>query len=113
MKRLLGGLAAGLLFGAGLALSDMVNPARVLAFLDVAGEWDPTLVFVLVAEIVGPKLPMFGWQGPAAWLLAVAASSGMSSLSRTFCLVRLDSSLISPMKSMSVRLMSPKKGAFK
>ena len=40
-------LGAGLLFGAGLAGSDMVNPARVLAFLDVAGAWDPTLAFVM------------------------------------------------------------------
>ena len=40
-------LAAGVLFGAGLAVSDMVNPARVLGFLDVAGAWDPTLAFVM------------------------------------------------------------------
>ncbi len=39
---------AGLLFGMGLALSGMLDPARVLGFLDVAGgQWDPTLVFVL------------------------------------------------------------------
>lgn len=40
-------LLAGTLLGAGLALSDMINPARVLAFLDVAGAWDATLVFVM------------------------------------------------------------------
>jgi len=44
-------LAAGLLFGAGLALSGMVNPAKVLAFLDVfaipAGGWDPSLALVM------------------------------------------------------------------
>lgn len=40
-------LLSGLLFGLGLALSGMVDPARVLGFLDVAGPWDPTLVFVL------------------------------------------------------------------
>jgi len=39
-------LLAGIVFGAGLTLSDMVNPARVLNFLDVAGHWDPTLIFV-------------------------------------------------------------------
>jgi len=47
MRTLLPALAAGMLFGAGLALSDMVNPARVLAFLDLAGDWDPTLAFVM------------------------------------------------------------------
>lgn len=40
-------LLAGVLFGLGLALSQMIDPARVLAFLDVAGAWDPTLLFVL------------------------------------------------------------------
>ena len=47
MTRLLPGIVVGLLFGAGLAVSDMVNPARVLAFLDVAGRWDPTLAYVM------------------------------------------------------------------
>lgn len=40
-------LLAGLLFGFGLALADMTSPQRVLAFLDVAGAWDPSLLFVL------------------------------------------------------------------
>ncbi|HUG46632.1 MAG TPA: YeeE/YedE family protein [Sphingomicrobium sp.] len=52
MSRLLAALAAGLLFGAGLALSDMINPARVLAFLDVAGNWDPTLAFVMAGALL-------------------------------------------------------------
>ncbi|MFP5329066.1 MAG: DUF6691 family protein [Alphaproteobacteria bacterium] len=47
MRALLPALIAGVLFGAGLALSDMVNPARVLGFLDLAGNWDPTLAFVM------------------------------------------------------------------
>lgn len=38
---------AGLLFGLGLAVSQMVNPAKVLNFLDVAGTWDPTLALVM------------------------------------------------------------------
>ena len=46
------GLLVGLLFGAGLALSGMVNPARVLGFLDVAGAWDPTLAIVLFAALI-------------------------------------------------------------
>ena len=39
-------LAVGILFGLGLSLSEMVNPARVIGFLDVAGAWDGTLLFV-------------------------------------------------------------------
>jgi hypothetical protein len=46
--RLLVALAAGSLFGFGLSLSGMVDPARVIGFLDVAsGHWDPSLAFVL------------------------------------------------------------------
>lgn len=49
-------LGAGLLFGLGLTVSDMIDPARVLAFLDVAsGAWDPTLAFVMG----GATIPMF------------------------------------------------------
>jgi len=44
-------LLAGVIFGAGLTLSDMVNPARVLNFLDVAGTWDPTLMFVMAGGL--------------------------------------------------------------
>lgn len=51
MRNLLPGLIVGTIFGAGLALSDMVNPARVQAFLDVAGAWDPTLAFVMGAAL--------------------------------------------------------------
>lgn len=40
-------LLAGLVFGMGLILSGMVNPAIVLAFLDVAGEWDASLLWVM------------------------------------------------------------------
>ncbi|MGU3537545.1 DUF6691 family protein [Methylobacterium sp. A54F] len=47
VPRALAALAAGLLFGIGLALSGMLDPARVRGFLDVAGAWDPSLAFVL------------------------------------------------------------------
>ncbi len=40
-------LLAGTLFGLGLAVSGMANPAKVIGFLDVAGDWDPTLAFVM------------------------------------------------------------------
>ena len=52
MRNLVPSLVVGVIFGAGLALSDMVNPARVQAFLDVAGAWDPTLLFVMGAALV-------------------------------------------------------------
>ena len=52
MRNLFPGLLVGIIFGAGLALSDMVNPARVQAFLDVAGAWDPTLMFVMGAALL-------------------------------------------------------------
>ncbi len=41
------GLLTGLIFGFGLALSGMTQPEKVLGFLDVAGQWDPSLLFVL------------------------------------------------------------------
>lgn len=56
MRHLLPGLFVGLLFGAGLALSGMVDPARVLGFLDITGAWDPTLAFVLAAALIPSAL---------------------------------------------------------
>jgi hypothetical protein len=47
MAPLLAALASGLVFGAGLALAGMTNPAKVLSFLDLAGAWDPTLALVM------------------------------------------------------------------
>jgi uncharacterized protein len=52
MRNTIPSLVIGTVFGAGLALSDMINPARVLSFLDVSGAWDPTLIFVMVGAIV-------------------------------------------------------------
>ena len=48
---LLAALLSGLLFGLGLTVSGMVNPAKVLGFLDVTGNWDPSLAFVMAAAI--------------------------------------------------------------
>jgi uncharacterized membrane protein YedE/YeeE len=42
---------AGMVFGFGLAISGMTNPARVLGFLDVTGPWDPTLLFVMAGAV--------------------------------------------------------------
>lgn len=47
MPRTVSALLIGMLFGAGLAVSGMMNPAKVLGFLDIAGDWDPTLAFVM------------------------------------------------------------------
>ncbi len=47
MKQNLITLIAGILFGLGLGLSQMIDQQRVLGFLDVTGHWDPTLLFVL------------------------------------------------------------------
>jgi len=44
-------LLAGLVFGLGLILSGMANPAKVLGFLDVAGAWDPSLALVMAGAI--------------------------------------------------------------
>jgi uncharacterized membrane protein YedE/YeeE len=51
MSRLLAALVSGLLFGLGLTVSGMVNPAKVLGFLDIAGDWDPSLAFVMGGAI--------------------------------------------------------------
>jgi uncharacterized membrane protein YedE/YeeE len=47
MARHLASLLAGLLLGLGLAVSGMSHPEKVLGFLDLAGQWDPSLLFVL------------------------------------------------------------------
>ncbi|MFJ2990497.1 DUF6691 family protein [Collimonas sp. NPDC087041] len=44
-------LAAGLIFGLGLIVAGMANPAKVLGFLDLAGNWDPSLAFVMAGAI--------------------------------------------------------------
>jgi uncharacterized protein len=56
MKSVLVAILCGVLFGAGLVVSDMVNPARVLAFLDVAGAWDPSLALVLGGALIPSSL---------------------------------------------------------
>lgn len=60
MGRTLSGLVTGLLFGFGLTISGLINPVKVVAFLDIAGNWDPSLAFVMLGGIavsaVGFKL---------------------------------------------------------
>lgn len=45
-------LVAGVIFGTGLGLSQMIDRQRVLGFLDLAGNWDPTLLFVLGGAVI-------------------------------------------------------------
>ncbi|ODT82714.1 MAG: permease [Pelagibacterium sp. SCN 64-44] len=49
-RTILAGLV-GLVFGAGIAISGMANPAKVLNFFDVAGAWDPSLLLVMVSAL--------------------------------------------------------------
>ena len=60
-------LLAGLLFGAGVTLSGMVNPMKVQNFMDLFGAWDPTLIFVmgaaLAATLIGYRL-VLAWRQP-------------------------------------------------
>jgi uncharacterized membrane protein YedE/YeeE len=52
VKSALAALGAGLLFGFGLIVSGMTNPAKVIGFLDVAGQWDPSLILVMAAGLL-------------------------------------------------------------
>ncbi len=52
MIRIVGALAIGLLFGVGVSVSGMINPAKVLGFLDFAGNWDPTLGLVMLGALI-------------------------------------------------------------
>jgi uncharacterized membrane protein YedE/YeeE len=49
---------AGVIFGSGLALSQMTDPERVIGFLDIAGRWDPTLLLVM-AGALAVTVPLF------------------------------------------------------
>lgn len=74
-------LLTGLVFGTGIALSGMMDPAKVLNFFDVAGTWDPSLAFVmggaLIITFIGYRLvwhrkaPLFGgrFQVPTSTVL--------------------------------------------
>jgi uncharacterized membrane protein YedE/YeeE len=52
MVRILSAVVAGLVFGTGIALSGMINPAKVLNFFDLAGSWDPSLAFVMGGALI-------------------------------------------------------------
>lgn len=50
--QILATLISGLLFGLGLCVSGLVNPAKVQAFLDIAGDWDPSLAFTMAGAVI-------------------------------------------------------------
>jgi uncharacterized membrane protein YedE/YeeE len=50
--------ALGIIFALGLTVSEMINPARVIGFLDLAGRWDPTLLLVM-AGALAVTVPIF------------------------------------------------------
>jgi uncharacterized membrane protein YedE/YeeE len=52
MKTILSALLAGTVFGVGLTLSGMVDPNKVVNFLDITGNWDPSLMFVLGGAVI-------------------------------------------------------------
>ena len=52
-------LLAGLVFGLGLIISGMANPGKVLGFLDLAGNWDPSLAFVMAGAIAVSSVAFF------------------------------------------------------
>ena len=49
---LVGQYAIGVLFGWGLIISGMSNPQKILGFLDLAGNWDPSLMFVMMGAVI-------------------------------------------------------------
>ena len=71
MKQIFLALVAGALFGAGLTLSGMADPAKVRGFLDIFGAWNPTLAFVMA----GAMLPMgIAWRIQARLRAPLAAA---------------------------------------
>ncbi|MCP3698917.1 MAG: YeeE/YedE family protein [Aliivibrio sp.] len=81
-------LISGLLFGLGMAISGMADPAKVIGFLDVAGHWDPSLMFVM-----GGALLVFM---PAYFLLIKSKAKPLNA--EEFCLFtskKIDAKLLS------------------
>jgi len=88
MREIFGALLTGLLFGLGLCLSSMTSPAVVQGFLDVAGAWNPTLLFVMAGGVTvtftgyrliwprGRPLWAGGFQLPAAKAIDAPLLSG-------------------------------------
>lgn len=68
MKRLFSAFIIGGIFGIGIAIAGMANPAKVLNFFDIAGTWDPSLIFVmggaLVTTLIGYRITFKRQESP-------------------------------------------------
>lgn len=83
--RLLTLFGAGALFGCGLAVSGMTDPTRVIAFLDVTGAWDASLMFVMAGAVATFGLGLLAWRkraGGAGWFGAKLPTCGTDPISR-------------------------------
>jgi uncharacterized membrane protein YedE/YeeE len=60
MKQNITALLCGIIFGIGLSLAQMINPDKVLSFLDITGHWDPSLMFVMMGALA-VTLISFKW----------------------------------------------------
>ena len=79
MRQTIASLLTGFIFGLGLCLSHMTDPAVVLGFLDIAGAWNPTLLFVMgggVAVAFAGYRYVLGWKKPLWAPRFPAAPSG-------------------------------------
>lgn len=72
MRAVVVALASGTIFGAGLALGGMTDPARVRGFLDLLGDWDPTLAFVMGGAVMVMALAWMVQRGMQRPLFAEA-----------------------------------------
>lgn len=52
MQQTIASLICGAVFGIGLAISGMTNPAKIIGFVDITGQWDPSLAFVMVGALI-------------------------------------------------------------
>ena len=71
--KVLGFLVAGGLFGTGLAISGMTDPARVIGFLDVFGKWDPALLFVMAGAVAIYGVGMVALRKSGSGIVAACA----------------------------------------
>ncbi len=80
MKSLVSACLIGILFGLGITVSGMINPAKVLNFFDLAGNWDPSLAFVmgggLVTALIGYRLVFGRLQAPLFGDVFAARAAG-------------------------------------
>ena len=58
MKNIIVPLSSGIIFGIGLMIAGMTNPAKVMGFLNIFGKWDPSLIFVMAGAII-VSMPAF------------------------------------------------------